>query len=642
MSLIEDALKYEKLGWFVLPIDPKKKQPIVKWAHRKNKRPSRDEIKDWFQQRPGARVGMATGAPSEIDVVDLDGPHAQERFEALYGTPETIRADTGRVDGGVHLFFKYSGNGLRCHTGKDENKGIDLKTDGGIVVLAPSPHKSGKNYQWVNINPIEDGLDDLLKMPSEVIEHFKKQNGGNTERKPITLEPVENGTRNDTLTRLVGKWISQGLDRQTVFLTAMGWFYSLPDKTDFEPKEVERTVESVFRTHERNHLRGVRVQDEKSLAFPTPVMTGAGGYFTNVYGGVVEAPAHFLFMGYLTCLGAAVAPRLTLSSVLNTQPRLFTILLGESASERKSTTLNIVIRHFKSVLKQDFNTCWGVGSAEGLQKILKKRNEFEQTLGTLLSFDELKAFVSKCNIESSVLLPIVNTLFESNLYESHTKKQDINIENAHLSMLAATTIATYERIYNSAFLDIGFPNRVFLIPGTAKRQHSIPSIIAQSDNEAMNKNLLQVLRHVGDGMELDIAPDARATYHDWYMNLESSVHSKRLDTYSLRLMMLLAINNLKSEIDLETVEQATALCDWQLDIRKTHDPIDADNKSAKMEEAIRRALRRGPCKDYELKQKTNANRLGLWIYDMAVKNLRKANEVGWDKKGKKWVPIQNS
>jgi hypothetical protein len=479
-------------------------------------------------------------------------------------------------------------------------------------------------------------------MPPGVIEHFKNQNGNFKDRKPISLDPVEQGSRNDTLTRLAGKWISQGLDYQTVLLTAMGWYYSLPDKTDFKAEEVERTVESVFRTHERNHLRGVSIQDKKSLDFPTQVMTGAGGYFTNVYEGVIEAPAHFLFMGYLTCLGAVVAPRLTLSSVLNTQPRLFTILLGESATERKSTTLNIVIRHFKSVLKQDFNVCWGVGSAEGLQKILKKKNEFEQALGTLLSFDELKAFVSKCNIESSVLLPIVNTLFESNLYESHTKKQDINIEDAYLSMLAATTIATYERIFNSAFLDIGFPNRVFLIPGTAKRQHSIPSTISQSDNEAMEENLLQVLRHVGDRMELDIAPGARATYHDWYMNLEPSVHAKRLDTYSLRLMMLLAINNLKSEIDLETVVQAIALCDWQLDIRKTHDPIDADTKSAKMEETIRRALRQGPCKDYELKQKTNANRLGLWIYEMAVKNLGKANEIGWDKKGKKWVSIQNS
>jgi hypothetical protein len=546
---------------------------------------------------------------------------------------------TGRAEGGSHLFFKCNGNGLRNVTGKGEYKGIDLKTDGGIVVLAPSPHKSGKHYQWSNINPIEDGLDDLLEMPADVIAHFKKQSGGDRKCKLTTIEPVERGARNDTLTRLVGKWISNGMDRETVLLAGDGWNRKLPEPLD--DKEVATTVDSVFRTHKRNHPEVVNVQAEKSLDFPIQVMTGAAGYFTDVYSEIVEAPAHFLFMGYLTCLGAVLSPRLSLNSVLNTQPRLFTVLMGESATERKSTTLNIVINHFKTILQQDFNVCWGVGSAEGLQKVLKKKTEHGlQPLGTLLSFDELKAFVSKCGIESSVLLPIVNTLFESNLYESHTKKQDINIEEAYLSMLAATTIATYERIYNSAFLDIGFPNRVFLIPGTAKRQHSIPSTITQSDGETMKENLLRVLQHVGNGLELDITLEARNIYHDWYMALEPSVHSKRLDTYSLRLMMLLTINNLKQMIDPEIVEHAIALCNWQLDVRKTHDPIDADTKSAKMEETIRRALKKGPYKDYELKRTVNANRVGLWIYDMAIKNLRKANEIGWDKQSKRWVQAQ--
>jgi hypothetical protein len=133
-SILEYALKYEKIGWFVLPILPDKKQPYVKWAYRKNKRPTPEEIKNWFTEFPGSRVGIATGVHSGVDVVDLDGPQAKERFEALYGVPETIRQSTGRIEGGEHLFFKHNGNGLRCHAGKDENKGIDLRTDGGIVV----------------------------------------------------------------------------------------------------------------------------------------------------------------------------------------------------------------------------------------------------------------------------------------------------------------------------------------------------------------------------------------------------------------------------------------------------------------------------------------------------------------------------
>jgi hypothetical protein len=644
-TLLNDALKYKRLGWFVLPVHRVEKRPLIKWAHRKDKRPTVEEIREWYKRWPSARIGIATGKPSGFDVVDLDGPQARERFDALYGTPETIRADTGRTDGGVHLFFKHNGHGLRSLAGKDENRGIDLKTDGGFVVVAPSPHKSGKHYQWSNINPGEYGLDDLLEMPPEIIEHFKKQNRGSLERNPITFEPVENGARNETLARIVGKWISQGLDRETALLAANGWNSKLD-----EPlcnKEVLTTVESIFRTHERNHpIRSIKIlsssseKNKRPLRFPYQVMTGSAGYFANVLSSYMEAPQEFFFMSYLTCLGSVVSPKLTLKSILQTQPRLNVLLLGESASERKSTTLKQVHGHFASVLDGSFNCCWGIGSAEGLQKILnKKQTDREDPVTLLLIFDEFKSFVNKCAIETSVLLPFVNTLFESNVYETHTKKQSISIRNAHISMLAASTKATYERIYTPAFLDIGFPNRVFIVPGTAKRQFSIPPQIPESEKGDMKKHTRLVLEHIGEGLVLDLTKEAVELYDKWYMGLKPSIYTKRLDTYSLRLMQLLAVNELKDNIDTEIVEHAIALCYWQYEVRKLYDPIDAETKSAKMEESIRRALSRCPKKDWELKRSTGANRMGLFIYRMAIKNLESEGEIGIDTKTNRYFLI---
>lgn len=377
-----------------------------------------------------------------------------------------------------------------------------------------------------------------------------------------------------------------------------------------------------------------RIVTEKSLSFPYHVMTGAAGFFANVYASIVEAPEHFLFMAYLTCLGAVLSKRLTISSALRTQPRLYVVLVGESASERKSTTLKITDDHFRGVVGR-FNSCWGVGSAEGLQKLLDKNQEHDSP-GTILILDELKSFVNKCKIDSSILLPSVNTLFESNRFESHTKNKSIEIENAHLCILAASTLNTYERIYTPAFIDIGFPNRIFLVVGTAKRQFSFPEKVAHSDIDEMRDNLVKVQQHVGSGLELNIIPEAKELFHNWYVNLEHSVHARRLDGYALRLMMLLAVNNLKNKIDTETVQHALDLCDWQLEIRKIHDPIDADSVNAKMEESIRRALRQGPLKDRELKRKINANRHGLWVFDMALKNLQRSNEISWHRKNKHW------
>lgn len=129
MSLVAIALEYEKLGWFVLPIHPVEKRPLVKWARRKNQKPNSDEIIKWFKQWPYSRMGIATGTLSGIDVVDIDGPQARERFETLFGIPETVMQSTGRKDGGLHLLFKHNGNVLRNIAGKSENKGIDLRKD---------------------------------------------------------------------------------------------------------------------------------------------------------------------------------------------------------------------------------------------------------------------------------------------------------------------------------------------------------------------------------------------------------------------------------------------------------------------------------------------------------------------------------
>jgi hypothetical protein len=107
----------------------------------------------------------------------------------------------------------------------------------------------------------------------------------------------------------------------------------------------------------------------------------------------------------------------------------------------------------------------------------------------------------------------------------------------------------------------------------------------------------------------------------------------------MRFMALLAVNELKAEVDEEIVTKAIRLADWQLEVRRLHDPIDAENTTAKIEEKIRRQLRTGPKTERELKQKTNAHRNGLWFFNMAMKNLTNAREMIWDRKVKQWKLI---
>jgi len=107
-------------------------------------------------------------------------------------------------------------------------------------------------------------------------------------------------------------------------------------------------------------------------------------------------------------------------------------------------------------------------------------------------------------------------------------------------------------------------------------------------------------------------------------------------------MPLLAANEGKDFVDEEIVEKAIALCDWQLDVRRLHDPIDAENKMAQMEEKIRRTLKAGQLTDRQLKQRTNYRRTGIWFYETAMNNLKRNGEIkknGPKGRGVRWKLI---
>jgi hypothetical protein len=364
--------------------------------------------------------------------------------------------------------------------------------------------------------------------------------------------------------------------------------------------------------------------------FPETVLSGVAGDFAKLYSSYLESPPEFFFMSFLTCLGSILSGHATLETELKPQSRLYTILLGQSADDRKSTAISKTVEFFRETIAE-FRTSWGVGSAEGLQK------RFETDHNVLLCLDEFKLFVSKCKIQSSVLLPCVTTLFESNRYENRTKLSEIALHNAHLSLLAASTVQTYDSCWDSQFTDIGFNNRLFLVPGNAKRRFSIPPKIPNDAKQEIGRELQKILGFCGHGWELPITPEAQEVFHEWYMNQEGgSVHTKRLDTYAMRLMLLLSVNEFQDRVTPEIVTKAVALCDWQKEMRQQHDPVDADSIAAKLEEKIRRVLVKGPKSDRELKRYTNAHRSGLWFFDAAKKNLTTNKEITWDKKVSKW------
>lgn len=175
---------------------------------------------------------------------------------------------------------------------------------------------------------------------------------------------------------------------------------------------------------------------------------------------------------------------------------------------------------------------------------------------------------------------------------------------------------------------------MFLVPGRGVKRFSFPEKIPESEKYFLKSDLADVLSFVGRSKELDLSRLGREAYDEWYMNLEKSVHAKRLDVYSLRFMALLAANERREIVDYDIVDKVIRLMDWQLTVRRLHDPIDADSTVAKVEEKIRRILRMAPKTERELKRAVHVDRIGLWPYTQAIKNLSGSREITWNKANK--------
>jgi hypothetical protein len=91
---------------------------------------------------------MATGRASGVWVLDLDGEeaiawYAQKGRE--HGRTPTRGVQTGR---GRHLYWKYpEGVEIRNRQKVDGQK-VDVRGDGGFVILPPTRHHSGRYYEW--------------------------------------------------------------------------------------------------------------------------------------------------------------------------------------------------------------------------------------------------------------------------------------------------------------------------------------------------------------------------------------------------------------------------------------------------------------------------------------------------------------
>lgn len=110
---------------------------------------------------PRGQLAVRSGAVSGLVVVDVDPAHGGDSSLSDLMTarlvPRTLHVHTG--SGGLHLYYRHPGQHLPSRP-MPHRAGIDIKADGGYVVLPPSiHHRTHRPYQWGTT------ARDLVEMP---------------------------------------------------------------------------------------------------------------------------------------------------------------------------------------------------------------------------------------------------------------------------------------------------------------------------------------------------------------------------------------------------------------------------------------------------------------------------------------------
>ena len=154
------ALSLAAGGWPVFPCDHRVDLPGQKRCKRpltpngfKDASTDPVQVETWWRQNPDAMIGVPTGPRSGIWAVDLDldrgidGPAAMARLEAEHGPlPPTVETQTPR--GGRHLLFAWDAERPVANSSGSLPPGIDIRGDGGYVIVPPSKRQDGASYQW--------------------------------------------------------------------------------------------------------------------------------------------------------------------------------------------------------------------------------------------------------------------------------------------------------------------------------------------------------------------------------------------------------------------------------------------------------------------------------------------------------------
>ena len=193
MDMLKAALWYrEIMGFSIIPMK-KNKEPFVVWKKWQTEKPSREQIKEWWEKWNHANIGIMTGEISGIDVIDCDSEAGKNALGEYL--PDSFITPVSKTPKGWHYYFRHRkglSNGVRILTD------CDIRTTGGCIITPPSKNDEGIAYSW--IENLKIAKVDLSDMPSTLFDILMQGNANSSEHINNKENSIYRGGKKENVT----------------------------------------------------------------------------------------------------------------------------------------------------------------------------------------------------------------------------------------------------------------------------------------------------------------------------------------------------------------------------------------------------------------------------------------------------------
>ena len=252
------ALDYYKKGLNVLPIrrhdhpnaTGSTKLPYIRWKRFATERQTEEEVIKAFKKFPGARLGAVCGAVSGIVIIDVDSAEGLRLFLSKTKNISKVVTTTGK---GYHFWYKHPGVKIPS---KRIYKDIDVKADGGTIMLPPSKYNEEMSYRWKDKNNTFFNTD-LPDFPMDIL---PDEEGERVSRVSLYKMGCVSGERNEGASVMAGEFLRRMTDEKKALKALFKW----NDKNDppLSSVEIETVFDSIAKS-ERGQITKEKIQKER-------------------------------------------------------------------------------------------------------------------------------------------------------------------------------------------------------------------------------------------------------------------------------------------------------------------------------------------------------------------------------------------